>query len=421
MAIVERGGVAKGEWFEHVSDPQYLEEGRFRGISRVSVVKLGIGIKKPQSERKAYTMERREALRLMITTVVALLVSCRKNPPLEVNVVPENTAAPTKSPTQTTAPTQTALPAATELSQPTPTTQRVVDQETQAENGLPTVYMTTNISGEGLMNLYQTLDHQAHGNVAVKISSGEPGGHYFLAPALIEPLVSAVNGTIVECNTVYGGRRSTTASHHQVMVDHGFAAIAPVDIMDADADMELPIEGGKHLAAAVVGSHYSNYDFTINLAHFKGHGMAGFGGVIKNMSIGISSAAGKGLIHSAGASATPIWSTEQNAFLESMVEAFKGIADYVGENIIYINVMNNLSVDCDCDSNPSPPTMEEIGILASLDPVAVDQACIDLVYGSPDGQDLIKRIESRNGLHALAHAETMGLGSRQYKLVRIDS
>ena len=206
-----------------------------------------------------------------------------------------------------------------------------------------------------------------------------------------------------------------------MLVDHGFAAIAPVDIMDADADMELPIEGGKHLAAAVVGSHYSNYDFTINLAHFKGHGMAGFGGVIKNMSIGISSAAGKGLIHSAGASATPIWSTEQNAFLESMVEAFKGIADYVGENIIYINVMNNLSVDCDCDSNPSLPTMEEIGILASLDPVAVDQACIDLVYGSPDGQDLIKRIESRIGLHALAHAETMGLGSRQYNMVRIDS
>jgi uncharacterized Fe-S center protein len=191
--------------------------------------------------------------------------------------------------------------------------------------------------------------------------------------------------------------------------------------MDADGTMSLPIVGGRHLQEDIVGSHFANYDFVVNLAHFKGHAMGGFGGVIKNMSIGIAAAMGKSLIHSAGRETTGFgMNTPQNDFLESMAEAAKGVADYMGEKIVYINVMNNLSVDCDCDSHPSAPTMSDIGILASLDPVALDQACVDLVYAAPDGNDLIRRMESRNGVHTLEHAEAIGLGSRQYELVNID-
>lgn len=284
------------------------------------------------------------------------------------------------------------------------------------------VYMTTEISPAGLMNIYKALGRKAGGHVAVKISSGEPGGHYFLSPALIAPLVSEVKGTIVECNTAYGGGRSNTASHLKVMKEHGFTDIAAVDIMDADGTMNLPISGGSHLKEDVVGSHFKLYDFIINLAHFKGHAMGGFGGVIKNMSIGIASSKGKSLIHSAGKETTGFGiNTPQDDFLESMAEAAKGVADYLGDRILYINVMNNLSVDCDCDSHPSKPTMKDIGILASLDPVALDQACVDLVYAAPDGKDLIERIESRHGIHTLEHAEEIGLGSRQYQLVSIDS
>ncbi|NSW52249.1 MAG: DUF362 domain-containing protein [Anaerolineae bacterium] len=365
-------------------------------------------------------MNRRKALQVMILAVAAAIVSCRKDP----LVAPE--PEPIQSSTEAQLPTQTPLPSATPVAgEPAAVeTEATIEpqqaEETQPMSTIPTVYMTAEISADGLIRIYEALDHKAHGKVAVKISSGEPGGHHFLSPDLIEPLVSEVQGTIVECNTAYGGKRANTTSHEQTLIDHGFTAIAPTDIMDAEGDLELPIVGGKYLTAAVVGSHYANYNFTVNLAHFKGHAMAGFGGVIKNMSIGISSAKGKGLIHSAGASTRPIWSTEQNAFLESMVEAAKGMADYVGENIIYINVMNNLSVDCDCDSHPAAPTMADIGILASLDPVAVDQACIDLVYAASDSQDLVKRIESRNGLHTLEHAAAMGMGSREYELVRID-
>lgn len=284
-----------------------------------------------------------------------------------------------------------------------------------------TVYMTKDISADGLMKIYQALGRKANGKVAVKISSGEPGGHYFLSPDLIAPLVKEVNGTIVECNTAYGGARMDTRSHRQVMEDHGFAAIAPVDIMDADGTMTLPISGGKHLKEDVVGSHFANYDFVVNLAHFKGHAMGGFGGVIKNMSIGIASSMGKSLIHSAGKETTGYGiNTPQDEFLESMAEAAKGVADYLGESILYINVMNNLSVDCDCDSSPAAPTMKDIGILASLDPVALDQACVDLVYAAPDGKDLIQRMESRHGIHTLERAEEIGLGSRQYEIASIE-
>lgn len=284
-----------------------------------------------------------------------------------------------------------------------------------------TVYMTKEISANGLMKIYQQLGRQAHGKVAVKISSGEPGGHYFLAPELIATLVKEVQGTIVECNTAYGGGRADTASHLRALQEHGFSAIAPVDILDAEGTMELPIKGGKHLQKDVVGSHLANYDFVVNLAHFKGHAMGGFGGVIKNMSIGIASSMGKSLIHTAGKETSGFGiNTPKDDFLESMAEAAKGVAGYLGENILYIDVMNNLSVDCDCDNHPAAPTMKDIGILASLDPVAVDQACVDLVYAAADGQDLIERMESRHGIHTLEHAEAIGLGSRKYDLVSID-
>lgn len=284
---------------------------------------------------------------------------------------------------------------------------------------MTTVLMTNDISADGLMKIYEALGRKATGNVAVKISSGEPGGHHYLSPALIGPLVKAVNGTIVECNTAYGGGRADTASHQRVMQDHGFAAIAPVDIMDAEGTMSIPITGGKHLKEDVVGSHFANYDFVVNLAHFKGHAMGGFGGVVKNQSIGMASTAGKCLIHTAGASSTSPWGGEQDAFLESMAEAARGVADHFGENILYINVMNYLSVDCDCDGSPAAPTMQDIGILASLDPVALDQACVDLVYAAPDGKDLIERMESRNGIHTLEYGEEIGLGSRKYSLVTL--
>jgi uncharacterized protein len=283
------------------------------------------------------------------------------------------------------------------------------------------VYMTKNINADGLMKIYEALGWKAKGKVAVKISSGEPGGHYFLSPDLIMPLVKEVNGAIVECNTAYGGGRADTTSHRRVMKEHGFTAIAPVDIMDADGTMNLPIAGGNHLKKDVVGSHFAEYDFVVNLAHFKGHAMGGFGGVIKNMSIGIASSMGKSLIHSAGKETTGFGiNTPQDDFLESMAEAAKGVADYLGENILYIDVMNNLSVDCDCDNHPAEPTMKDIGILASLDPVALDQACVDLVYAAPDGKDLIERMESRHGIHTLEHAEAIGFGSREYDLVNID-
>jgi uncharacterized Fe-S center protein len=282
------------------------------------------------------------------------------------------------------------------------------------------VYMTKDISSEGLMAIYEVLGRKAAGKTAVKISSGEPGGHYFLSPKLIAPLVQSVNGTIVECNTAYGGGRADTESHRHVLEKHGFTAIAPVDIMDADGSMSIPVVGGKHLKEDVVGSHFADYDFVINLAHFKGHAMGGFGGVLKNMSIGIASSMGKSLIHTADKETTGFGiDTPQDDFLESMAEATKAVADYIGENIIYINVMNNLSVDCDCDSHPAKPEMNDIGILASLDPVALDQACVDLVYAAADGRALIQRMESKHGIHTVEHAEEIGLGTRNYDLYTI--
>lgn len=283
----------------------------------------------------------------------------------------------------------------------------------------PIVYMTTDISAEGLTRIYEALGAELpEGNIAVKISTGENGSNY-LRPELIGDLVHAVNGTIVECNTAYGGDRANTAYHMQLAEDHGYTAIADVDIMDADGDMALPVAGGAHLTENYVGSHFENYDYYVVLSHFKGHAMAGFGGAIKNISIGIASSDGKAHIHSGGTGGS-MWGGDQDAFLESMAEAGKSVSDYMGGNMLYINVMNRLSVDCDCDGNPAKPDMHDIGILASFDPVAVDQACIDLVYSAEDGAFLIERIESRNGLLTLQHAEEIGLGSRSYELVEID-
>ena len=273
------------------------------------------------------------------------------------------------------------------------------------------------------MNIYHELGFKPEGNVAVKLSTGEMGGNYYLNPDLIDDLVHEVNGTIVECNTAYGGSRSNTAAHMQTAEAHGFTDIANVDILDSEGSMTLTVPNGTHLKENLVGSHYSNYDSTIVLSHFKGHSMAGFGGAIKNISIGFASSEGKSLIHSGGTSSTNPWGGEQDAFLESMADAALSVKNDKQDNIVYINVMNNLSIDCDCDSNPSEPDMHDIGILASTDPVALDKACIDLVYEQKDGDgaSLVNRIESRNGTHVLDYGEQIGLGNLHYRLVDIDN
>jgi len=293
-------------------------------------------------------------------------------------------------------------------------------QEPPAEDGdVPVVYMTTEISAESLMAVYEALGASPSGRIAVKLSTGEPGSNYLRTDLIGDFVMSFEDPTIVECNTAYGGSRANTAMHYQVAEDHGYTAIADVDIMDENGSMTLPVEGGDNLTENYVGVNFENYDYFIILSHFKGHAMAGFGGAIKNISIGIASSEGKAHIHSGGTGGS-MWGGDQDAFLESMAEAGKSVVDYLGGNILYINVMNRLSVDCDCDGNPSEPDMHDIGILASFDPVALDQACVDLVYAAEDGQSLINRMESRNGLHTLEQAEKIGLGSREYELVNID-
>ena len=293
-------------------------------------------------------------------------------------------------------------------------------QQPEAAQGTPVVYMTREITPEGLMAVYQALQWEPQGRVAVKLSTGEPPASNYLRPELIAGLVQSLDGTIVECNTAYGGSRAETAMHYQVAEDHGFTAIADFQILDEEGSMTLPVQGGTRLSENYVGAAFEDYDSYLVLSHFKGHSMAGYGGAIKNISIGLGSSEGKVWIHSAGSSRTNPWGGDQDAFLESMAEAGKSVSDYLGDQIVYINVMNRLSVDCDCDGNPAEPDMHDIGILASTDPVALDQACIDLVYGAEDGQSLVNRIESRNGLHTLEHAQQIGPGSRSYELVSID-
>lgn len=290
------------------------------------------------------------------------------------------------------------------------------------DNKKATVYMTTDISSEGLQKIYKKLNWKPSGKLGVKVSTGEPPASNYLRPKLIGDLVKSLHGTIIECNTAYGGSRSGTKMHLQVAKDHGFTQIADVDIMDADGSASFTVNGGIYLKKNLVGKNLKNYKSVLVLSHFKGHSMAGFGGAIKNISIGMASSAGKCRIHTGGESDRSMMGGDQDAFLESMGEAGKSVADYFGKNIVYINVMNRLSVDCDCDGNPAKPDMHDVGILASTDPVALDQACVDLIYAEKDkeGKSLVKRIESRNGLHTLENAERLGLGSRTYKLIKID-
>ena len=287
------------------------------------------------------------------------------------------------------------------------------------------VYWVKDFTPANMIKLYEALGRKAEGKVAVKLSTGEPGGHNFLQPSLIADLVKKVNGTIVECNTAYGGGRTNTEDHMKAAKDHGFTAIANVDIMDAEGEVALPVTGGSHLKENYVGSHMLNYDFVVVLSHFKGHAMGGFGGALKNISIGIGSATGKAWIHTAGKTKTNLWQnlpSRQEDFLESMAEAAQSVTAHFKDKMLYINVMNRLSVDCDCDSNPAEPKMADIGIFASLDPVALDKACVDQVYNSPDPgkADLIERMESRKGIHTVVHAEALGLGTQSYELVSLD-
>ena len=284
------------------------------------------------------------------------------------------------------------------------------------------VYFTSDITADGLVKIYEALNWTPSGKVAVKISTGEPPASNNLRPELIGDLVQLLDGTIVECNTAYGGSRSRSAMHKQVAADHGFTAIAPFDLLDEEGEVEWPVTGGVRLDRTIVGSHAENYSDWVILSHFKGHQMAGYGGAIKNVAIGMSSPSGKVYVHTAGTKTSgSIWYSDQDAWIEALPEMVSGVVDHVGaDHIIYINVMNRLSVDCDCNGYPAEPDIHDIGILASTDPVALDQACIDLVYQAEGNASLIRRIEQQHGIHALEHGEEIGLGSRTYELVNID-
>lgn len=288
-----------------------------------------------------------------------------------------------------------------------------------------TVYFSKDISPTGLNTVFNAMGVTLKGKVAVKISTGEPGGHNFLSPDLIKDLVNRIDGTLVECNTAYEGRRNTSSAHWKTFQEHGFTAIAPCDLMDEDGEIAIPVTGGIHLKENFVGAHLGNYDSMLMLSHFKGHTMGGFGGALKNMSIGVASARGKYWIHTAGtndSSFEALMSADHDSFLESMADAAASVMDYMGrENIAYINVANRLSVDCDCDAHPDDPEMADIGIFASKDPVAVDQAAVDAVYASadPGKAALIERMESRNGILTVETAAKLGLGSREYTLIKV--
>ena len=291
------------------------------------------------------------------------------------------------------------------------------------------VYLSREISPEKVLELYKLLGVTLPGKVAIKVHSGEKGNQNFLRPDFWQPVVDYVGGTVVECNTAYKGPRFETESHLKVFEDHGFTAIAPIDLLDGEAEVKIPVQDTTYIKYNIVGANMLNYDWIVNLAHFKGHAMGGFGGVLKNQSIGIASSNGKAYIHSAGAIEDKelIWkhTAEQDKFIEAMAAAAQSVHEYFEGRMIYINVMNNLSVDCDCNGHPADPEMKDVGILASLDPVALDQACVDLVFNYPssEGDDaaaLIERINSRHGIHILEHSAAIGLGSREYELRSID-
>lgn len=291
------------------------------------------------------------------------------------------------------------------------------------------VYFTKDISEEGLIKIYGALNHELKGKVAVKISTGELGGHNYLDPNLIKGLVQKLNGTIVECNTAYPGKRMKSSDHWETIKAHGFTNIAPCDIMDEDGEIEIPVNGGVHLNNVnIVGSHIKNYDSMLMLSHFKGHAMGGFGGALKNMSIGVASSNGKAWIHSVGRTknTSEMWGLTENqdGFLESMAEADKAVVEYFKpENMAYINVANKISIDCDCDSNPAEPEMDDIGIFASVDPVALDQCCYDAIINSDDNgkESLVNRMKEKHAIHIVESAYELGVGNREYEVVNIDN
>jgi len=284
-----------------------------------------------------------------------------------------------------------------------------------------TVYFPRNITAEKVLELYNLIGKELPGNVAIKVHSGEKGNQNFLRPEFWKPVVDHVGGTIVECNTAYDGARNTTDRHRQLMVDHGWTRHFPVDLLDAEGpDMELEIPNGKRIQKNFVGKDLKNYDSMLVLSHFKGHPMGGYGGALKQLSIGVGSSYGKAYIHGAGVP-EEIWTADHDLFLESMADAAYSVCEYFKNEIVYVNVMKNMSVDCDCCAKAEDPCIADIGILISTDPIAIDQACIDLVYAcsDPGKPHLIERIESRNGIHTIEAAAALGYGEREYELIEV--
>lgn len=289
------------------------------------------------------------------------------------------------------------------------------------------VYFIKEITPENLIKIYETVGKKLEGKVAVKMHSGEKGNQNYLRPEFVKDMVQHVNGTVVECNTAYEGARNSTEKHRELIKEHEWEKYFPFDLLDAEGpDMELDIPNGKVLKKNYVGKDLKNYDSLLVLSHFKGHAMGGYGGALKQLSIGCASSRGKTLIHTAGYTddQTKLFQNlpEQDRFLEAMADAASSVVDYFKGNTVYINVMKNISVDCDCDGNAKAPCMKDIGILASVDPIAVDQACLDLVYGSddPGKEKLIQRIESLHGVHTVEAADELGFGTREYELISID-
>ncbi len=283
------------------------------------------------------------------------------------------------------------------------------------------VYFSREITPEKVLELYKMTGKALPGKVAVKVHSGEEGNQNFLRGEFWKPMVDYVKGTVAECNTAYEGSRNTTEKHLETMEKHGFSQLFPVDILDADEpDLELEIPNGLKIKKNYVGSHVSNYDSMLVLSHFKGHPMGGYGGALKQLSIGVASSYGKKYIHGVG-DIDAFWTSDHDSFLESMADAASSVVKYFKGNAVYVNVMANMSVDCDCCAVAEDPCMKDIGILVSLDPVAVDQACLDLVYSSDDpGRDhLVERIESKNGLHTVEAAVKLGIGSKEYELIEV--
>lgn len=283
------------------------------------------------------------------------------------------------------------------------------------------VYFTKEITPEAVVKMYKALGIELSGKVAVKLHSGEVGNQNFIRPDFLAPVIEAVNGTIVECNTAYEGKRNTSKAHWETMKLHGWTDIADVDIMDDRGEIELPVPNGARIKVNYVGKNLADYDSMLVLSHFKGHPMGGFGGALKNISIGIASSHGKAYIHGAG-NPDEMWTADHDAFLESMADAALSVVEFFNGKMAFINIMKNMSVDCDCCAVAEDPKMADIGILSSLDPVALDQACVDLVYSSDDSgrKYLIERMESRNGIHTVEAAARLGFGSREYEMISLD-